>query len=375
MADDATRPEGTEENRDNARETEEVRALKSTLRFLVSNSDAGSIIGKGGVVISEFQTQSGAKIVLSRAREYFPNTTDRIILLSGSVSAILTALHLILSKLADEPRRNEPGAREGDVDLRIVVPNRVCGAIIGKGGATIRSFVEDSQATIKLSPQDAAGPGFAERLITIGGTLEQKLRAVALLLTKMSEDPTYVQYADVPLSYTGAGGRGGFNGGPGGYGGGGGYGQGQGGYPGYPNTGGYGGPPFGGLRGPPPYGMPGLPPNRGKAPPAMLPGGVVPTTIIVAVPDDHVGAVVGKAGRSINEIQQTTGVRMVISDRNDYVEGTRDRKVTITGSSEGVVAAQHMIAQKVQQSIAAGSGDRHGGGHRDEKDDGPPPGL
>ncbi|GJP36601.1 hypothetical protein CLOM_g21090 [Closterium sp. NIES-68] len=76
--------------------------------------------------------------------------------------------------------------------------------------------------------------------------------------------------------------------------------------------------------------MPGLPPNRGKAPPAMLPRGVVPTTIIVAVPDDHVGAVVGKAGCSINEIQQTTGVRMVISDRNDYVEGTRDSE----GSAE-----------------------------------------
>ncbi|CAI5491801.1 unnamed protein product [Closterium sp. Naga37s-1] len=371
MADDAKGPEGTEENRDNARETEEVRALKSTLRFLVSNSDAGSIIGKGGVVISEFQTQSGAKIVLSRAREYFPNTTDRIILLSGSVSAILTALHLILSKLADEPRRNEPGAREGDADLRIVVPNRVCGAIIGKGGATIRSFVEDSQATIKLSPQDAVGPGFAERVITIGGSLEQKLRAVALLLTKMSEDPTYVQYADVPLSYTGAPGRGGYNGGPGGYGG---YGQGQGAYPGYPNPGGYGGALYGGVRGPPPYGMPGVPPNRGKqAAPPMLPGGVIPTTIIVAVPDDHVGAVVGKQGRSINEIQQNTGVRMVISGRNDFVEGTRDRKVTITGSSEGVVAAQHMIAQKVQQSIAASSGDHHPS--HSGVDDGPPPGL
>ncbi|GJP37885.1 hypothetical protein CLOM_g22333, partial [Closterium sp. NIES-68] len=70
--------------------------------------------------------------------------------------------------------------------------------------------------------------------------------------------------------------------------------------------------------------MPGLPPNRGKAPPAMLPRGCGADDHHSGGAGDHVGAVVGKAGCSINEIQQTTGVRMVISDRNDYVEGTRD---------------------------------------------------
>ncbi|CAI5491806.1 unnamed protein product [Closterium sp. Naga37s-1] len=455
--------------RQNTRDTEEVRALESTLRFLVSNNFAGSVIGKAGQVISEFQVQSGAKIVMSRAHEFFPGTADRIVLISGTVSAILTALHLILSKLADDPRRVET-AREGELDLlRIVVPHRVCGAIIGKAGATIRSFVEDSQATIKLSSQDTAGPGFAERLITIGGTLEQKLRAVALLLTKMSEDPTYVQYADVPLSYTatcpsptpvshlprsyvdtyllhvslsfprsltysllflpypslaslpprltahpppaaggssqppppppaaagggrhegrssgfseggrgregGYGGGGGYNDGygarggsgfSGGYGGGPGYGGGGGGRGGGGGYGGgdrYGGGGGGGGGFGAPYAAPrGLPPYlsdpRGKGPPPLPPGGGVPTTIIVAVPDDHVGAVVGKGGKSLHEIQQSAGVRMLISDRNDYVEGTRNRKVTITGPSEGVVAAQHLIAQKVQQSIASASGDR-----------------
>ncbi|CAI5527797.1 unnamed protein product, partial [Closterium sp. Naga37s-1] len=351
----------------------EVRALESTLRFLVSNNFAGSVIGKAGQVISEFQVQSGAKIVMSRAHEFFPATADRIVLISGTVSAILTALHLILSKLADDPRRVET-AREGELDLlRIVVPHRVCGAIIGKAGATIRSFVEDSQATIKLSSQDTAGPGFAERLITIGGSLEQKLRAVALLLTKMSEDPTYVQYADVPLSYTAAGGSSQPPPAPPAPAGGGRH---EGRSSGF--SGGGGGREGGGL---PPYlsdprGKVGVLWQGGRAvtlrvgsvmpplccytrgPPPLPLGGGVPTTIIVAVPDDHVGAVVGKGGKSLHEIQQSAGVRMLISDRNDYVEGTRNRKVTITGPSEGVVAAQHLIAQKVQQSIASASGDR-----------------
>lgn len=38
-------------------------------------------------------------------------------------------------------------------ELRLLVPAALCGSIIGKGGATIRQFAEDSKAAIGLSPQ------------------------------------------------------------------------------------------------------------------------------------------------------------------------------------------------------------------------------
>ena len=45
-------------------------------------------------------------------------------------------------------------ARDGkSPQLRLLVPTPLCGSIIGKGGATIRSFAEDSQAAITVSPQ------------------------------------------------------------------------------------------------------------------------------------------------------------------------------------------------------------------------------
>ena len=37
-------------------------------------------------------------------------------------------------------------------ELRLLVPAVLCGSIIGKGGATIRSFSEDSKAQIGLGP-------------------------------------------------------------------------------------------------------------------------------------------------------------------------------------------------------------------------------
>ncbi|CAI9783071.1 unnamed protein product [Fraxinus pennsylvanica] len=53
------------------------------VRFLLSNVEAGSIIGKGGSTISDFQSQSGARIQLSSNYKYFPGTSDRIVTVSA----------------------------------------------------------------------------------------------------------------------------------------------------------------------------------------------------------------------------------------------------------------------------------------------------
>lgn len=72
------------------------------VRFLVSNAAAGSVIGKGGATITDFQSKSGARIQLSRNHEFFPGTTDRIIMISGTINEILKAVELILAKLLNE---------------------------------------------------------------------------------------------------------------------------------------------------------------------------------------------------------------------------------------------------------------------------------
>ena len=64
------------------------------------------MIGKGGATISEFQSQSGARIQLSRNHEYFPGTPDRIIMLSGTIGEILSAFEFILTKIYNEVWKN-----------------------------------------------------------------------------------------------------------------------------------------------------------------------------------------------------------------------------------------------------------------------------
>lgn len=138
-----------------------------TLKFLISPSAAGSVIGKGGATINEFQALTGTRIQLSRNREVFPGTNDRVVILSGDLKAILQVLHLIMTKLVAD---GEGVDRSGQPQVALVVPNSACGCVIGKGGSKIRSFVEDSGADIKLSNQDRMLPGCNDRTLTITGS-------------------------------------------------------------------------------------------------------------------------------------------------------------------------------------------------------------
>ncbi|XP_039005065.1 protein BTR1-like isoform X2 [Hibiscus syriacus] len=268
------------------------------IRFLVSNAAAGSVIGKGGSTITDFQSKSGARIQLSRNYEFFPGTSDRIIMVSGTVDEILKVTELILAKLLNELNLEDNDDTEPRTKVRLIVPNSSCGSIIGKGGATIKTFIVDSQAGIKISPQDNNFYGLNDRLVTLTGTLDEQMRAIELVLSKLSEDPHYSQAINAPFSYAAT----------------------------Y-NSMSY-----------PPNGTGGKFPNQKED---------RSNSITIGVSDGHIGLVLGRGGRNIMEISQVSGARIKISDRGDFMSGTTDRKVTITGSQRAVRQAESMIMQKV----------------------------
>ncbi|KAL1295005.1 protein BTR1 isoform X2 [Arachis duranensis] len=269
------------------------------VRFLVSNSAAGSVIGKGGSTITDFQSQSGARIQLSRNHEFFPGTTDRIIMVSGGINEILRAVELILSKLLSELQSEDENDAEPKTKVRLIVPNGSCGGIIGKGGATIRSFIEESQAGIKISPQDNNYYGLNDRLVTLTGTLDEQMRAVDLIVSKLAEDPHYSQSMNSPFSY------------------------------------------------PAPYNAANYRPNGAAGGKFQNSKEDRSNSLTIGVADGHIGLVVGRGGRNIMDISQVSGARIKISDRGDYISGTTDRKVTITGSQRAIRTAESMIMQKV----------------------------
>jgi len=288
---------------------------KAVLKLLVSNSVAGSIIGKGGATISEFQLSSQARIQLSRAGEYFAGTKERIAVISGTLHSVLTAVHLVLGKIREETagsEEDEPVADEdGNLRVKLCIPIRLCGAVIGKGGSTVRAFMEDCKADIRIQGQDTLLPGVSERLVTVKGSTSQIMRAFGLILSKLSEDPKYDEYAEQPLS-------------------------------------------------------PGSGPRSGFSTMASLSQHVAPLAnancmTVLEVTNTDTGAILGRKGKNIAEITQISGARVKVSDREDVAPDTGFRKVTITGTLESVHLAVLLVCQKVGMSESGGVPRMNGG--------------
>nr|1EC6_A Chain A, RNA-BINDING PROTEIN NOVA-2 [Homo sapiens]1EC6_B Chain B, RNA-BINDING PROTEIN NOVA-2 [Homo sapiens] len=75
----------------------------------------------------------------------------------------------------------------------------------------------------------------------------------------------------------------------------------------------------------------------------------------IAVPENLVGAILGKGGKTLVEYQELTGARIQISKKGEFLPGTRNRRVTITGSPAATQAAQYLISQRVtyEQGVRA----------------------
>ncbi|XP_069841647.1 RNA-binding protein Nova-2-like [Dendropsophus ebraccatus] len=363
------------------------------LKVLIPSYAAGSIIGKGGQTIVQLQRETGATIKLSKSKDFYPGTTERVCLVQGTAEALQAVHNFIAEKVREVPQ----GATKTDLGVlipaqnnvsaerakqaKLIVPNTTAGLIIGKGGSTVRSIMEESGAWVQLS-QKPAGPNLQERVVTVSGEPNQVQRAIRSIIHKAREDPPQGT-AYLNISYTNSQGPV-ANSNP----------------TGSPYAGGTAEPaiaPFptaspatpaisggdllaistalntlasygystglgynplvGGVH---PAAVSLLASYTGEAAPALGIGGggilmdklaaesvTGKETLEMAVPETLVGAILGKGGKTLVEYQELTGARIQISKKGEFVPGTRSRKVTITGPPGATQAAQYLIGQRV----------------------------
>lgn len=71
-------------------------------------------------------------------------------------------------------------------------------------------------------------------------------------------------------------------------------------------------------------------------------------TTQVLVPDNMIGSILGRGGHTLTELQMVSGTRIRISQRGEYMPGTRSRIVTIRGpTAQTVWQAQYMMSQRI----------------------------
>ncbi|XP_078097888.1 RNA-binding protein Nova-1-like isoform X4 [Mustelus asterias] len=436
------------------------------LKVLIPSYAAGSIIGKGGQTIVQLQKETGATIKLSKSKDFYPGTTERVCLIQGTVEALNAVHDFIAEKVREMPQnvgKTEPvNILQPQTNVnpdrikqaKLIVPNSTAGLIIGKGGATVKAVMEQSGAWVQLS-QKPEGINLQERVVTVSGEGEQNRKALELIVQKVQEDPQSgsclnISYANIsgpvansnptgsPYANSGgevlapvaasaaaaaaaagllghhhAGNLAGFGGGGGGlaaaftgndllaissalntlasYG----YNTGSLGlglgpatasgvlaavaasanpaaaaaanllasYASEASGGGGGGGgavstfSLGSLAANGYFGAAAASPlaASGSILAAEKLGEASKDVLEIAVPENLVGAILGKGGKTLVEYQELTGARIQISKKGDFLPGTRNRKVTISGSPAATQAAQYLISQRItyEQGVRA----------------------
>ncbi|KAH8202596.1 hypothetical protein TruAng_003197 [Truncatella angustata] len=355
------------------------------IRAVISSPEAATIIGKGGENVSNIRKQSGAKCTVS---DYQKGAVERILTVSGVVDAVAKAFGLIIRTLNNEPLTESSTAQSKTYPLRLLIPHVLIGSIIGKGGMRIREIQEASGA--RLNASDSCLPLSTERSLVVMGVADAVHIATyyvgSTLLEQLNErfgGPAASAYATrsggpagvvpggmqvVPYQPQPAGGSFGHR-------------ENYGRRP-DPRSQHYLPPNPYGAHQQPPYGAvpqpaasapmhyapqaaaggygagPHMPPHQGGhvgapqphgAPHAQqpMPGGGMagaPLTQQIYIPNDMVGAIIGKGGQKINEIRQISGSVIKINEPQD---NSNERLVTITGTEECNRMALYMLYSRL----------------------------
>ncbi|KAH0415560.1 KH domain RNA binding protein, partial [Aureobasidium melanogenum] len=362
------------------------------IRAIISSAEAATVIGKGGENVTQIRRMSGAKCTVS---DYSRGAVERVLTVSGLVDAVAKAFGLIIRTLNNEPLEAPSTPQSKTYPLRLLIPHILIGSIIGKGGVRIREIQEASGA--RLNASDSCLPLSTERSLVVLGVADAVHIATYYVgstlveqLTERFGGPAASAYATrsgapagvvpggmqvVPYVPQPAGG--------------------QWGPPDHfrrqpptqrgPAPAGYGMQqqhPYGGAPTPvhpqapvhypaasprQPYvgAGPHAPAPHAAAYPAqpaaaaataahagppqqpmqgMVPG--QPLTQQIFIPNDMVGAIIGKGGAKINEIRQLSGSVIKINEPQD---NSNERLVTITGTQECNQMALFMLYSRLGQ--------------------------
>ncbi|CAF4222607.1 unnamed protein product [Rotaria sp. Silwood2] len=301
------------------------------IRILMTSRDAGAVIGKGGSSIQKLRADHPRTII------QVPDcaSPERVLIINGEHDQCFDALQQIIPVLSDSSRLSSFNRRRnmntsgtggnsdqnppnndnqitGDIpsEIRILVYQIYCGAIIGKGGQHVKELRQTYNLDIKVF--SLCCPLSHERVISLRGKIDDIIECGFPPPGGIDNRVGYNPRGPYP---------------PGG--------------------------PRGGM-----YPMQSLPPlvdvPYGGGPglgPRCPPNPVLLTSTRVTLPNELVGAIIGPRGAKIQQIRQATNANIIIDDQPIPTgTGGGDRIITIEGTPEQISRAQALLQQAVRQS-------------------------
>lgn len=163
--DDGTKYESTMKRQatfDKIEENDETQIV--TLRGLISGRDAMAIVEENGENIRLLQEKTGARILLS---ENVLGSIERILTCTGTAESVAKAFSLVVRLLRNEDLDAAPALNDKPYRIRLAIPHVLIEYVIGKHGCRINEIQRISGARIVAS--DSLLPLSTERTLVIYG--------------------------------------------------------------------------------------------------------------------------------------------------------------------------------------------------------------
>jgi predicted PilT family ATPase len=295
----STAPEGASpaEGGEGNTSEETITVPKAMVRFLIGV--------KGRNLASLAERSGGAKILFTKEENAQGEEVAKIM---GDPTQIAQMRQLIkddLEKLKNDPMVNQSrperseGGKGGNYMEEVIIESQYVGFLIGKQGLVLKEMENVTGARIQYSTRDDTSQ---ERTARILGSPAQVASAKKLITEKI-----YAMAADIRTRkpYEGGGDR-----------------------------------RFGGDRG----GFRG----QERGPPRSRQGSPGDVKQVVEVPSECVGPLIGKGGKSLFHMQDSTGAKFEFA-KEDHRDGARE--VTIFGSEDQIKQACDLIQQRVQEVL------------------------
>lgn len=314
-------PSGVARKDSGAESSGESASPSDELRLLLDWHHVGCVIGKGGATVRQIREDSGChlNIIAPSPNAPSPQQIDRIVTVRGSIEQATKAIYLIAQTIAAraaERRRtgqdageqrgrsgSNADAADGSTAIKLLVHRAAVGAVIGKGGASIRDLQASTGARIQVS-SEALGNS-TDKTVTISGTPEVLENAVRRVLTMLTDSPLRagtktVHFVPGPTYFD------------------------------YDASGA------------------GAAVNVNPANGAVT--GTGPISIQkIAIPTICAGCVIGRGGTIIRSLREQSGTNISIADPDPATPD--ERVVTITGTPGGIQTAVYLIRQCVESYV------------------------
>lgn len=160
------------------------RSEELIIRMLCPSDKIGRVIGKGGSTIKSIRQASGAHIEIDDSKA---NPDECLIIITATESPsdlksmAVEAVLLMQGKINDED--------DTTVSIRLLVPSKVIGCIIGKSGSIINEIRKRTKADVRISKSDM--PKCADvndELVEVGGSVDCVRDALIQIILRLRDD-------------------------------------------------------------------------------------------------------------------------------------------------------------------------------------------